>query len=308
GGLRMPKNVGRNIVLILILSVIMFGIFQSFNGDSALEEELQYNQFLDELNAGNIEELSIQPEQNVYLIEGRLAGQDEQESFTSVIPYNSTEDLDQILETAKSQDGLNFTIEPAEEQSPWTSMLFTFIPLLLILFLFLFLMSQAQGGGGGGGKVMNFGKSKAKLYDQNKKKVRFEDVAGAEEEKQELIEVVDFLKEPRRFDRIGARIPKGVLLVGPPGTGKTLIARAVAGEAGVPFFSISGSDFVEMFVGVGASRVRDLFENAKKNSQCIIFIDEIDAVGRQRGDGLGGGIDTRETNMKQLLMEMYGYD
>lgn len=175
----MPKNVGRNIVLILILSVIMFGIFQSFNGDSALEEELQYGEFLEELDAGNIEELTIQPEQNVYLIEGRLAGQNEQESFTSVIPYNSTQDLDQILETARAQEDLNFTIEPAEEQSPWTSMLFTFIPLLLILFLFLFLMSQAQGGGGGGGRVMNFGKSKAKLYDQSKKKVRFEDVAGA---------------------------------------------------------------------------------------------------------------------------------
>src|SRR5690625_3016063 len=186
-------------------------------------------------------------------------------------------------------------------------MLFTFIPLLLILFLFLFLMSQAQGGGGGGGKVMNFGKSKAKLYDQNKKKVRFEDVAGADEEKQELIEVVDFLKDPRRFDRIGARIPKGVLLVGPPGTGKTLIARAVAGEAGVPFFSISGSDFVEMFVGVGASRVRDLFENAKKNAPCIIFIDEIDAVGRQRGAGVGGGHDEREQTLNQLLVEMDGF-
>lgn len=303
----MPKNVGRNIVLILILSVIMFGIFQSFNGDSALEEELQYNEFLDALNAGNIEELSIQPEQNVYLIEGRLSGQEEQESFTSVIPYNSTQDLDQILETAKAQENLNFTIEPAEKQSPWTSMLFTFIPLLLILFLFLFLMSQAQGGGGGGGKVMNFGKSKAKLYDQNKKKVRFEDVAGADEEKQELIEVVDFLKDPRRFDRIGAKIPKGVLLVGPPGTGKTLIAKAVAGEAGVPFFSISGSDFVEMFVGVGASRVRDLFENAKKNSPCIIFIDEIDAVGRQRGAGVGGGHDEREQTLNQLLVEMDGF-
>jgi len=186
-------------------------------------------------------------------------------------------------------------------------MLFTFIPLLIILFLLLFLMSQAQGGGGGGGKMMNFGKSKAKLYDQNKKKVRFDDVAGADEEKQELIEVVDFLKDHRRFDRIGARIPKGVLLVGPPGTGKTLIARAVAGEAGVPFFSISGSDFVEMFVGVGASRVRDLFENAKKNAPCIIFIDEIDAVGRQRGAGVGGGHDEREQTLNQLLVEMDGF-
>ena len=154
---------------------------------------------------------------------------------------------------------------------------------------------------------MNFGKSKAKLYDTEKKKVRFNDVAGADEEKAELVEVVDFLKDPRKFDEIGARIPKGILLVGPPGTGKTLLARAVAGEAGVPFFSISGSDFVEMFVGVGASRVRDLFENAKKNAPCIIFIDEIDAVGRQRGAGLGGGHDEREQTLNQLLVEMDGF-
>ena len=303
----MPKNTGRNMILILVLVVIMFGIFSQFNGTGGLEEELQYGEFLEQLEAGNVEELLIQPDRNVYLIEGRLSTQEEAESFTSVIPYNSVDDLDSILDTARAQDGLNFAVEPADEQSPWTTMLFTFIPLLLILFLFLFLMSQAQGGGGGGGKMMNFGKSKAKLYDQNKKKVRFDDVAGADEEKQELIEVVDFLKDHRRFDKIGARIPKGVLLVGPPGTGKTLIARAVAGEAGVPFFSISGSDFVEMFVGVGASRVRDLFENAKKNAPCIIFIDEIDAVGRQRGAGVGGGHDEREQTLNQLLVEMDGF-
>lgn len=303
----MPKKAGRNIILILVLAVIIYGIFSQFNGSSGLEEELPYNEFVTELEAGNVEQLQIQPDRNVYLIEGRLQSQEDQESFTSVIPYNSASDLDGILETARSQDGLSFSIEPADEQSPWTSMLFTFIPLLLILFLFLFLMSQAQGGGGGGGRVMNFGKSKAKLYDQSKKKVRFSDVAGADEEKQELIEVVDFLKDHRRFDKIGARIPKGVLLVGPPGTGKTLIARAVAGEAGVPFFSISGSDFVEMFVGVGASRVRDLFENAKKNAPCIIFIDEIDAVGRQRGAGVGGGHDEREQTLNQLLVEMDGF-
>ncbi|WP_052254965.1 ATP-dependent zinc metalloprotease FtsH [Salinicoccus sp. YB14-2] len=303
----MPKNTGRNIILILVLVVIMFGIFSQFNGSSELEEELQYNEFIEQLESGNVEEMNIKPDRNVYLIEGRLSGQEEQESFTSVIPYNSASDLDSILDTARAQDGLNFAVQPADEQSPWTTMLFTFIPLLIILFLFLFLMSQAQGGGGGGGKMMNFGKSKAKLYDQNKKKVRFDDVAGADEEKQELIEVVDFLKDHRRFDRIGARIPKGVLLVGPPGTGKTLIARAVAGEAGVPFFSISGSDFVEMFVGVGASRVRDLFENAKKNAPCIIFIDEIDAVGRQRGAGVGGGHDEREQTLNQLLVEMDGF-
>ena len=178
------------------------------------------------------------------------------------------------------------------------------IPFVIIFILFFFLLNQAQGGGG---KVMNFGKSRARLYNEEKKKVTFDDVAGADEEKQELVEVVEFLKDPRKFAAVGARIPKGVLLIGPPGTGKTLLARAVAGEAGVPFFSISGSDFVEMFVGVGASRVRDLFENAKKNAPCIIFIDEIDAVGRQRGAGLGGGHDEREQTLNQLLVEMDGF-
>lgn len=303
----MPKNTGRNILLIAILTVVMFGIFQRFNGTGGTEEELQYNEFLNQLESGEVAEMTIQPENNVYLITGRLADQGEQESFTSVVPYNSASDLEMITDTARSQEGLSLTVAPEEEPSPWTSMLITFIPLLLIFFLFIFLMSQAQGGGGGGGKMMNFGKSKAKLHEKGKSNVKFDDVAGADEEKAELVEVVDFLKDPRRFDRIGARIPKGVLLVGPPGTGKTLIARAVAGEAGVPFFSISGSDFVEMFVGVGASRVRDLFENAKKNAPCIIFIDEIDAVGRQRGAGVGGGHDEREQTLNQLLVEMDGF-
>ena len=304
----MPKNTGRNILIIAILTVVMFGIFQRFNGTGGTEEELQYNEFRDALEAGEVAELTLQPENNVYLVSGRLTDQSDTESFTSVVPYNSASDIEEITQTAREQDGLTFNVEPEEEPSPWTSMLFTIIPLLIIFFLFIFLMSQAQGGvGGGGGRMMNFGKSKAKLYDQSKKQVRFDDVAGADEEKAELVEVVDFLKDPRRFDKIGARIPKGVLLVGPPGTGKTLIARAVAGEAGVPFFSISGSDFVEMFVGVGASRVRDLFENAKKNSPCIIFIDEIDAVGRQRGAGVGGGHDEREQTLNQLLVEMDGF-
>jgi len=193
---------------------------------------------------------------------------------------------------------------PAKEQSGWITFFTSIIPFIIIFILFFFLLNQAQGGGS---RVMNFGKSKAKLYNDEKKKVRFKDVAGADEEKQELVEVVEFLKDPRKFAEVGARIPKGVLLVGPPGTGKTLLARAVAGEAGVPFFSISGSDFVEMFVGVGASRVRDLFENAKKNAPCIIFIDEIDAVGRQRGAGLGGGHDEREQTLNQLLVEMDGF-
>ncbi|RIM72574.1 ATP-dependent zinc metalloprotease FtsH, partial [Staphylococcus arlettae] len=197
-------------------------------------------------------------------------------------------------------------VKEEEKQSVFVSILTTLIPVLIIALLFIFFLSQAQGGGGGG-RMMNFGKSKAKMYDSQKKRVRFSDVAGADEEKQELVEIVDFLKDNKQFKQMGSRIPKGVLLVGPPGTGKTLLARAVAGEAGTPFFSISGSDFVEMFVGVGASRVRDLFENAKKNAPCIIFIDEIDAVGRQRGAGVGGGHDEREQTLNQLLVEMDGF-
>lgn len=301
----MPKKTGRNILLLAILAVILFGIFQSFNGGAQADKELQYNQFIEALDNKDIEKMTIQPENNVYLVNGKLKDQNDNESFSTVIPYNASQDLDSILETAKEDKDLTFNVEPAEEQSPWTGMLFTFIPLLIILFFFLFLMSNAQGGGGN--RMMNFGKSKAKQFDNTKSKTRFSDVAGADEEKSELIEVVDFLKDHRKFDKMGARIPKGVLLTGPPGTGKTLIARAVAGEAGVPFFSISGSDFVEMFVGVGASRVRDLFEQAKKNSPCIIFIDEIDAVGRQRGAGVGGGHDEREQTLNQLLVEMDGF-
>ncbi|HLR42755.1 MAG TPA: ATP-dependent zinc metalloprotease FtsH, partial [Pseudogracilibacillus sp.] len=209
--------------------------------------------------------------------------------------------------TNKANEQSVLKVEQEEQPSAFVSFLTMMLPFLLIGLIFFFIFTRAQGGGGGG-RVMNFGKSKAKLYSEEEAKVRFTDVAGADEEKQELVEVVEFLKEPRKFSQLGARIPKGVLLEGPPGTGKTLLARAVAGEAGVPFFSISGSDFVEMFVGVGASRVRDLFENAKKNAPCIIFIDEIDAVGRQRGAGLGGGHDEREQTLNQLLVEMDGFD
>ena len=225
------------------------------------------------------------------------------ETFTVNIPRDNQSLMDRIDEAAKDKKS-NITYLAAPETSGWIQFFTGIIPFIIIIFLFFFLMSQSQGGGN---KVMSFGKSKAKLYDDQKKKVRFTDVAGADEEKAELVEVVDFLKDHRKFTEIGARIPKGILLVGPPGTGKTLLARAVAGEAGVPFFSISGSDFVEMFVGVGASRVRDLFENAKKNAPCIIFIDEIDAVGRQRGAGLGGGHDEREQTLNQLLVEMDGF-
>ncbi|HVJ50484.1 ATP-dependent zinc metalloprotease FtsH [Desulfitobacterium sp.] len=200
---------------------------------------------------------------------------------------------------------VTYTMEPPVEAPWWMSLLSTLVPMLLIVGLFFFMMQQTQGGGN---KVMQFGKSKARLVGDEKKKITFEDVAGADEVKEELQEVVEFLKFPKKFNELGAKIPKGVLLFGPPGTGKTLLARAVAGEAGVPFFSISGSDFVEMFVGVGASRVRDLFEQAKKSAPCIVFIDEIDAVGRQRGAGLGGGHDEREQTLNQLLVEMDGFN
>ncbi|RAT11207.1 cell division protein FtsH, partial [Bacillus cereus] len=236
----------------------------------------------------------------VFEVKGQFNNSSQGEQFVTYAP--NTEELQKKIND-KAQ-GAEVKYQPAEETSAWVTFFTSIIPFVIIFILFFFLLNQAQGGGS---RVMNFGKSKAKLYNDEKKKVRFRDVAGADEEKQELVEVVEFLKDPRKFAEVGARIPKGVLLVGPPGTGKTLLARAVAGEAGVPFFSISGSDFVEMFVGVGASRVRDLFENAKKNAPCIIFIDEIDAVGRQRGAGLGGGHDEREQTLNQLLVEMDGF-
>ena len=268
-----------------------------------MPKQLTYNQFVKQLDKGELKSLEIQPEQNVYLVSGK--NKDDKE-YSSTILFNNSKELENITDKAKSQDDLKFTVKEEEKQSVFVSILTTLIPVLIIALLFIFFLSQAQGGGGGG-RMMNFGKSKAKMYDNQKKRVRFSDVAGADEEKQELIEIVDFLKDNKSFKKMGSRIPKGVLLVGPPGTGKTLLARAVAGEAGAPFFSISGSDFVEMFVGVGASRVRDLFENAKKNAPCIIFIDEIDAVGRQRGAGVGGGHDEREQTLNQLLVEMDGF-
>jgi cell division protease FtsH len=204
-----------------------------------------------------------------------------------------------------AENNVRYDPKPAPGPKWWQTALTYMIPFILIIAIFFFFMQQTQGGGS---RVMNFGKSRARLHEADRRKVTFSDVAGADEEKAELAEVVDFLKDPRKYIELGARIPKGILLVGPPGTGKTLLARAVAGEAGVPFFSISGSDFVEMFVGVGASRVRDLFETAKKNSPCIVFIDEIDAVGRQRGAGLGGGHDEREQTLNQLLVEMDGFN
>ncbi|MDZ5713808.1 ATP-dependent zinc metalloprotease FtsH [Jeotgalibacillus haloalkalitolerans] len=297
------NRIFRNTIFYLIIFLVIIGIIGLFNNGNQPNEELTYGEFLNALDSGEVTEIEIQPDRNVYNVRGQLEGYEETEYFLTNIPFESSA-LETIDEVAQANN-TEVNVLKAPETSGWVTFLTTIIPFVIIFILFFFLLNQAQGGGGG--RVMNFGKSKAKLYTEEKKKVRFKDVAGADEEKQELVEVVDFLKDPRKFTDVGARIPKGILLVGPPGTGKTLLARAAAGEAGVPFFSISGSDFVEMFVGVGASRVRDLFENAKKNAPCIIFIDEIDAVGRQRGAGLGGGHDEREQTLNQLLVEMDGF-
>ncbi|CEI80215.1 ATP-dependent zinc metalloprotease FtsH [Oceanobacillus oncorhynchi subsp. incaldanensis] len=295
------NQIFRKVFVWMLLFIIIIGVIGVFNNPSEDQEQYDVQQFMNALNNGEIKELTFQPSHGIIRLTGTLM--DDETEFVAQVPDNEAL-VSQITNSASEQSEL--TVEEEEQPSPWLTFLTGIIPFLLIGLFLLFILSQAQGGGGGG-RVMNFGKSKAKMYSEDKKKVRFKDVAGADEEKQELVEVVEFLKDPRKFSQVGARIPKGVLLVGPPGTGKTLLAKAVAGEAGTPFFSISGSDFVEMFVGVGASRVRDLFENAKKNSPCIIFIDEIDAVGRQRGAGLGGGHDEREQTLNQLLVEMDGF-
>lgn len=271
---------------------------QFFGTDATEVETLRYDELLDNIEAGNVKEMVVEQ----YAVTGTLTNGTE---FEGVIPPQSIFiQLPEVHEAIKEGTIQQAEVSPPAQNPWWTSLIPTlFLVLLMVVFFFVF-SQQSQGGGN---KVMSFGKSKAKLHTDDKQKVTFDNVAGADEEKEELEEIVEFLKSPRRFMELGARIPKGVLLVGPPGTGKTLLARAVAGEAEVPFFSISGSDFVEMFVGVGASRVRDLFENAKKNSPCIVFIDEIDAVGRQRGAGLGGGHDEREQTLNQLLVEMDGF-
>ncbi|KHF38316.1 ATP-dependent zinc metalloprotease FtsH [Halalkalibacter okhensis] len=297
------NRIFRNTIFYLLIFLVIIGIVNVFSTDQAQVENVTFTDFIERLEQGQVTELSVKPVRQVYLIRGQFTDQQEGEFFeTYVLQSEQTADL--LFGPEGAAGGFDVDVQPADETSGWVTFFTSIIPFIIIFILFFFLLSQAQGGGG---RVMNFGKSKAKLVSDDKKKAKFKDVAGADEEKQELVEVVEFLKDPRKFSAIGARIPKGVLLVGPPGTGKTLLARAVAGEAGVPFFSISGSDFVEMFVGVGASRVRDLFENAKKNAPCIIFIDEIDAVGRQRGAGLGGGHDEREQTLNQLLVEMDGF-
>ncbi|WP_128896581.1 ATP-dependent zinc metalloprotease FtsH [Longirhabdus pacifica] len=287
----------------IIVILIIFGIIYYISGQEEQINELSYDQFAEQLANDNVGTLNMKFDNYSIAIQGELKELiegSEIKTFISRAPYPSTDSFNELLENSTAVQ----TVEPMDTDGFWVTLLTSLLPFVIFFILFIILFQQSQGGGG---RVMNFGKSKARLYSEEKKKVTFKDVAGADEEKQELVEVVEFLKDPRKFASLGARVPKGVLLNGPPGTGKTLLARAVAGEAGVPFFSISGSDFVEMFVGVGASRVRDLFENAKKNSPCIIFIDEIDAVGRQRGAGLGGGHDEREQTLNQLLVEMDGF-
>ena len=286
-----PKPI-KNIVFWLAAGVIIILLWSLLQPPNIIKTEINFSQFLNDVEGKKVEDVTITGSQ----VKGTYK---DGTTFKTVLPsqYN---DLVKILRDNK----VNIIVKDTN-RSPWFSYLFTAFPIILLIFFWLFFMRQMQAGGN---KALSFGKSRAKLFSGIQKKITFRDVAGVEEAKEELQEIVGFLKDPQKFQKLGGRIPKGVILVGAPGTGKTLLARAVAGEADVPFFSISGSDFVEMFVGVGASRVRDLFENGKKHAPCLIFIDEIDAVGRQRGAGLGGGHDEREQTLNQLLVEMDGFD
>ncbi|MEA1936056.1 MAG: ATP-dependent zinc metalloprotease FtsH [Thermodesulfobacteriota bacterium] len=282
----------KNIALWLVVSLIFVSLFHLFNQPKQAMESIVYSDFINHVERGQIVEVTIQGEKVTgKLIDGR--------SFKTYVPNDAG--IVSLLKRKK----VRIAAKPVED-SPWyMTILISWFPMILLIGIWIFFMRQMQGGGG---KAMSFGKSRARLMTDKSKKVTFENVAGIEEAKAELEEIIDFLKDPKKFTRLGGRIPKGVLLVGPPGTGKTLLARAIAGEADVPFFSISGSDFVEMFVGVGASRVRDLFNQGKKSAPCLIFIDELDAVGRHRGAGLGGGHDEREQTLNQLLVEMDGFE
>ncbi|HEL1584171.1 TPA: ATP-dependent zinc metalloprotease FtsH [Streptococcus suis] len=309
-------------LIILIIATLITGYQFVSAGRQTSSQEISYSQVIEELKANNVKELTYQPDGSIITISGvyeeakkekneaasaiklfEVSGTTTYENFNSITLASETTLAE--LQTLASKNGIKITVKQESSNSIWLSLLINIVPLVIIG---VFLMMMMNQGGSGARGAMNFGRNKAKALEQSKVKVRFSDVAGAEEEKQELVEVVEFLKDPKRFTKLGARIPAGVLLEGPPGTGKTLLAKAVAGEAGVPFFSISGSDFVEMFVGVGASRVRSLFEDAKKAAPAIIFIDEIDAVGRQRGVGIGGGNDEREQTLNQLLIEMDGFE
>lgn len=281
----------KNVTFYLLIIIVAIWMIDYYSASTVSKTDITYSAFMKHVQQDEVKQVTIVDN----VISGKLKdGKD----FSTVAPSD-----DSLIPTLRAHD-IEIKAELPPQPPWWTTILSSLLPMLLIVGIWFMLMQQSQGGGG---RVMNFGKSRARRYDEDNIKITFKDVAGADEAKQELEEVVEFLKHPKKYNDLGAKIPKGVLLYGPPGTGKTLLAKAVAGEAGVPFFSISGSDFVEMFVGVGASRVRDLFEQAKKSAPCIVFIDEIDAVGRQRGAGLGGGHDEREQTLNQLLVEMDGF-
>ena len=290
------SELAKNVLVFIVVAVVMMSVFQNFGGLNTGQLQRQdYSDFLSQVRTGQIERVEFQGDRITY-------GSREPLSFYTISPETDNNALIGLLE----DNNVRFTAEEPETQGLISQLLISSFPILLLIAVWVYFMRQMQGGGGRG--AMSFGKSKAKLLSEDNVKITFDDVAGIEEAKQELSEVVEFLRDPRKFQRLGGKIPKGVLTVGPPGTGKTLLAKAIAGEAKVPFFTISGSDFVEMFVGVGASRVRDMFETAKKQAPCIIFIDELDAVGRHRGAGLGGGHDEREQTLNQMLVEMDGFE
>ncbi len=289
------NDLNKNIVMWVVIALVLVAVFSKFNVPTAQSTGLSYSDFVKRVESKSVKEVEISGQ----VVTGvSSAG----EKFQTYAPYNDPKMIDELL-----LNNVKINVKEPEGRSVLVDILVNTIPFLLIIGLWIYIMRQMQGGGGKGGP-MSFGKSKARMMTEDQVKVTFNDVAGCEEAKEEVFEIVEFLRDPSKFQKLGGKIPRGVLLAGSPGTGKTLLAKAIAGEAKVPFFSISGSDFVEMFVGVGASRVRDMFEQAKKHAPCIIFIDEIDAVGRQRGAGLGGGNDEREQTLNQLLVEMDGFE
>ena len=290
------NDLAKNIVLWIVIAVVVATVVSNFSTRAGAEPEIAYSTFLDEVRSGTVDEVVFKGDQ--------LKGQ--RKNGDRFVVNNPETDYSELI-GALVKSNIKFSKAPAERQSLLTQLLISSFPILLLIAVWVYFMRQMQGGAGGRG-AMSFGKSRARLLGEDQVQVTFADVAGVDEAKEEVVEIVEFLKDPAKFQRLGGKIPRGVLMVGSPGTGKTLLARAIAGEAKVPFFTISGSDFVEMFVGVGASRVRDMFEQAKKHAPCIIFIDEIDAVGRHRGAGLGGGHDEREQTLNQLLVEMDGFE
>ncbi len=288
------SDLAKNIILWIVIAVVLMSVFNNFSSQSSRTQKVSYSQFLQEVKQGTVKKVELQGNDILAFTEGGAS-------------FNTYNPDDRGLVGDLLNAGVEIKTGPPEERSFLASLFINWFPLFIFIGLWIFFMRQMQGGGGGRG-AMSFGKSRARMLSEDQVKVTFSDVAGVEEAKEDVSEMVEFLKDPSKFQKLGGKIPRGALMVGSPGTGKTLLARAIAGEAKVPFFSISGSDFVEMFVGVGASRVRDMFEQAKKHAPCIIFIDEIDAVGRHRGAGLGGGHDEREQTLNQLLVEMDGFE